>query len=235
MPGLHFLTYCNDNDQKAIELVNTLQSYNIFDTVAAYGIEDLGEDFANAFRYKRRMDLDKFALWKPAVIQRRLNEIPEGDILIYLDPSYEFDIKHWGILDEYLNVLYNSKEDIVIFQSEDPEECYTIQHMFDYWGSFCSEDIPKTGQYLSNLLIMQNGHHLRTIMKSWHGMLYTNLHYFTDHYARGAKKYNPKFVENRGSQSILSVICKLRGSITVPEINAPIVKIDQVPMRIRTH
>ena len=94
----HFITFATANYLKdAQEICDSALNKGCFDTIKIYNYNDIEQSFLN--KNKHILTLSKGAgywLWKPYIIQKRLLEIDDGDVLCYCDSSYLFlnNIKH---------------------------------------------------------------------------------------------------------------------------------------------
>lgn len=67
-------------------LYNEALNSNWFNSISVYGPQDLDDEFKT--RFKDILNLPHgsgYWIWKVYIINRKLDEIKEGDILIYLD------------------------------------------------------------------------------------------------------------------------------------------------------
>ena len=85
--NLHLISYGDEKFKKAKKRIyNEALNTNWFSSVRCYGKEDLSASFSNEF--KNVLSKGKgggFWIWKFDIILRKLEEINDGEFLIYLE------------------------------------------------------------------------------------------------------------------------------------------------------
>ena len=121
---IHLITYGNDKYKKSKErLYNEALNTNWFDTITVYGPEDLDIDFRKRFKsILKKSKGGGYWIWKSHIIKKKLNEINDNDILIYLDAGCSINIKGKKRFEEYIDLLNNSNEGIISFQLKNIEK-----------------------------------------------------------------------------------------------------------------
>lgn len=211
----HFITYGDERfTNSKIRILQEAKISNFFKTYQAYGPEDLSIDFKNKFQDILKEKIGGgYWIWKIDIILNKLNQIKDGEFLIYMDCGCS--IKKDGIkrLNEYLNLLNNSKYGIISFQlTNELEKEWTIKEIFDYFKIDKDKELYNSKQYISTILIMQKKKHLLDILKIYSKVLVDNRMLFTDKYNNKQEEF---FKDNRHDQSIFSIIRKLYGSIVI--------------------
>lgn len=102
-------------------------------------------------------------IWKTEIIEKRLNEINENDILIYLDAGCSINIHGKKRFDEYIKMISESNKGIISFQTPHIEKKYTINEIFKYFNVENNNKIINTGQLISTIRIMKKNKHLKLI------------------------------------------------------------------------
>ena len=151
-----------------------------------------------------------YGIWRPYIIKKKLDEINDDDILIYLDAGCTINNKGEDRFFEYINLLKNSEKGIISFQMNHYEKKWTTKEIFNYFNIDLNSDIANSGQILDGILIMKKNNNLIKMNDSWLKVVYDNPLLFTDHYN---KKQADFFIDNRHEQSIFSLIRKIHGSI----------------------
>ncbi len=144
-----------------------------------------------------------------------MEEIEEGDFLIYLDAGCSINIKGKTRYLEYLEMLNNSKYGIIAFESnpKNKERELTTKEIFNYFKVGINSDIAKSSQILATVLIMKKNKHSLSIIDKFKEVLESNPKLITDYYNK--QNQIPSFRGNRHDQSLLSIIGKLYGSISL--------------------
>ena len=188
-----------------------------FDTVTVYGPEILDKDFKEKFKHILSHSRGAgYWIWKLYIIQKKLNEINENDILIYLDAGCSINSKGKKRLDEYIDMLNKSDEGIISFQiSHLPEKHWTTKEIFQYFNVDINSDIANSGQIVGGIQVMKKNENLKKLLNQLQKVYDDNSLLVTDFY----NKHNQMsyFKENRHEQSIFSIIRKLHNPIILED------------------
>lgn len=213
---IHLITYGNKkfSDSKK-RLCNEAKATNWFDTITVYGPEDLDNDFNLKFKnILNQPRIAGYGIWRPYIIKKKLDEINDNDILIYLDAGCSINPQGKDRFNEYIEMLNNSDEGIISFQMHHIEKKFTIKEIFNYFNVDINGEIANSGQILDGILIMKKNKNLVTINNIWYNVIYDNALLFTDHYNNNQESY---FKDNRHEQSIFSVIRKMYNPILLTD------------------
>jgi hypothetical protein len=189
-----------------------------FDTITSYSPDDLDDDFKEKF--KSVLDMPRgggYWIWKPYIINKHLEKMDDGDILIYLDAGCYINPSGRERFNEYMEMLKNSEEGAISFQmSQHIEKKWTTKEIFEYMNIHKdSRDIIETGQLIATVRMFKKNINSIHIVSGWLNALHQNPLLFTDHYN---KEYQDRdFVDNRHDQSVLSVLCKLYKTIVLED------------------
>ena len=215
---IHFITY-GDNKFKESKkrICKQADSLGWFDTILSYGPEDLDVNFKEQF--KNILELPRgggYYIWKPYIINKRLNEIEDNDILIFLDAGCYINPSGFGRFNEYIELLNNRDEGCISFyMSNHLEKKWTNKEIFEYFNIYEDSDILNTGQILSGIIMLKKNANSINIIDLWLRTVYNNSILFTDHYNN--QNQSVEYIENRHDQSILSVISKLYKTILLED------------------
>jgi len=209
---IHLISYGNkEYEHSKQRIYEEAISTHWFDTVTIYGPNDLDNDFKLKFKdilQQRRGG--GYWIWKSYIIKKRLNEINENDILIYLDAGCKINPEGKQRFHEYIELLNTSNTGIISFQMSHIEKIWTIKEAFEYFNIDLDSDIANTGQILGGIRIMKKNMNLMSIIDLEIKTLYDNPLLFTDYYNKKQKK---PFKDNRHDQSIFSLIRKMNNPI----------------------
>ena len=209
----HFITYGNYKYKHQKDaLILSAKNSDWFDTATAYGPSDLDEKFT--LKFKHILEEERgggYWIWKPYIISKRLNEINDNDVLIYLDAGCELNLSGKKRFQEYIEIINKSKTGILSFElyngfgSGEPllEKNWTNEFLFEYFKVNKDSSIRNTTQLVGGILIMRKCKNVMDI--------------FTD--CLNVVNDRPDFFKNckRHDQSILSVIRKIRGTELLPD------------------
>ena len=214
---IHLITYGDDKFKKSKKrLEKEALNTGWFDSVTVYGPEILDDDFKEKFKHILvHTRIAGYGIWRPYIIKKKLNEINDDDILIYLDAGCSINHKGKNRFYEYIDMLNNSNEDIISFKmSHLPEKHWTTKEIFNYFNVDINSEIANSGQILDGILIMKKNKNLINKNQMWYDVIYKNALLFTDYYNNLQEPY---FKANRHEQSIFSIIRKLHKSIELED------------------
>tara|TARA_B100001758_G_C18304522_1_gene554293 strand:+ start:221 stop:937 length:717 start_codon:yes stop_codon:yes gene_type:complete len=213
---IHLITYGNKkfSDSKK-RLCNEAKATNWFDTITVYGPEDLDDEFT--LKFKNILEQPRgggYWIWKSYIIKKKLYEINDSDILIYLDAGCSINPQGKDRFNEYVEMLNNSDAGIISFQMDFPEKTYTTKEIFNYFNVDINSEIANSGQIQATVRIMKKNKNLINLINLESKTLYDNPLLFTDHYNNNQESY---FKDNRHDQSIFSVIRKMYNPILLTD------------------
>lgn len=216
---IHLITYGNDKFEGAKHrLYKQAIKSNWFDTVTVYSPSHLDKDFISKFSniLKKKRGAG-YWIWKSHIILKKLNEINDNDILIYLDAGCSINLLGQNRFNEYIEILNHSNEGIISFQlgSNCLEKKWTTKEIFSYFNIDSNSAIANTAQLLGGIRIMKKNSNLIKLIELESKVLHDNPLLFTDHYNK--KNQEPYFIDNRHEQSIFSVIRKMHNPIILTD------------------
>lgn len=213
---IHLITYGNDKYENAKKrLYKEAENTGWFNTITLYSPNDLDDQFKNKF--KNILKIKKGAgywIWKSYIIQKKLKEINENDILIYLDAGCSINKKGKERFDQYIQHLNKNDEAIISFQMPHQEKKYTTKEIFNYFNIDLDNEIANSGQIIGGVRIMKKCNKLIKLIELESKVYHENPLLVTDHYNNKQEKY---FIDNRHEQSIFSLIRKIYGSILLDD------------------
>ncbi len=210
---IHLIAYGDDKYARAkSRLNNEANSTGWFDSITLYGSEDLDYEFKSKFgNILSQPRGGGYWTWKPYIVQKHLNKINEGDILIYLDSGCTINCHGKERFDEYIKMLNNSEDGCISFQLKGClENKWTTKEIFNHFGVINDDEITKTGQIMATVLILKKNPRSINLVNLWNKTLCENPWLFTDHYNNNQE---PPFSDNRHDQSIFSIIRKMHKTI----------------------
>lgn len=223
-PKIHLLTFADKiNDNKyydyAQQLVQDATSYNIFSTIKCLTAVDL---FKNNDFHKHATFISEnkrgfgYWLWKPFLIWKTLEELPEGDLLVYLDAGTKLSLEGKSRFMDYLAIQRKDKYNNLFFEQEDVISSWckmdTI-HFFDAYDLVQN----KVKEVLPGILFTSNNSHNRFLFKLCYDSC-SNYQLITD--TPSIKQNLPEFNEHRHDQSVFSIVVrKFSASSIYPLLN----------------
>jgi hypothetical protein len=216
---IHFITYGNDRFKNSkVRIKKQAERFGEFDTITVYGPEDIDADFKSRFPniLKKRRG-GGFWIWKPYFVNKRFQEIKDGEYLIYLDAGCTINGKGRGRFRHYISLLRDSDKGFVSFQMpNNPEKVWGAVEVFNYFKIGLESEEANSGQYMAGVLVIKKNKNSSMIIEKWLKTLYDDPWLFTNRYHRSPlNKNRPEFKENRHDQSSLSLLRKIHGSIVL--------------------
>jgi hypothetical protein len=196
-------------DEKYIKTRNRyvaeMESKELFSKIFSYGPEDLDQKFFNRhcefiLRNPRGYG---FWIWKPHIIQKVLNEIDDGDILVYGDAGNEMKGTRTECLNKF-NLVTQVKHDSKIIAAR-------THRMFPYMKTDLYFKVRWYGiiyalnkMIEANRIVLQKNYKTLQFIKEWSDLCendYTNI----DNSQPWLPNYW-KFIEHRHDQSVFSLL-----------------------------
>jgi len=213
-PKIYFITY-GDSEffLQRKHLINLAKKSNFFDDCIEFTKKDISKDFFN--KYKDILSSERgggYWLWKYFVINQTLEQVSEGDIVVYSDSGSSFNKLGKEKLTEYIDLLNTSTLGNLRFKMEYIENEWTTKEIFKYFDISLESKEGNEGQlHATHMLFKKNSNALK-IFSEFKKLLEHNPYLITD-------KYNDKqfgrFVDNRHDQSIFSMLSKKYGYIEI--------------------
>lgn len=214
---IHFISYGNDLYKSSKERIrNEAQNSHWFDSVNVYGPEILEPSFSKRFSSILSMKRGGgYWIWKSYIIHKRLQEINDDDILVYLDAGCTINIKGETRFREYLDMLNKQDNGIVSFQTHLAEKMYTVKEIFQHFNVELDGEHANTGQYVGGIMVIKKNTHSIKLINMWLDTLYNKPDLFTDKYNK--QNQQPQFRDNRHDQSVFSIIRKIHKTIVLKD------------------
>lgn len=229
-PKAHFRTYGNDAFKLSKQRIwKEANDTGWFETVIANGPDDLPSSFGK--QYSEILKLRRgggYWIWKFPVIEMALDQMDEGDVLLYADAGCEIRKEGAKRFFEYVDLLKESPFGILSHKMEGIVEFqWTTEQIFRAFNVEASnDDVRLSAQYFATFLVMKKGDHLRQLLTLINEALAIDPFIITDKYNLDTLNMSSSFIDNRHDQSLLSVSRKLLGSLLVqddpPEDQLPI-------------
>lgn len=169
---------------------------NCIDVIYMYRREHLDEEFIQ--KNKKILEAKRGAgywLWKPYLILKTLNTIPEGSIVVYLDAG----IKIEKPLDGFINNLVN--KDVIVAGSRFKNKNYVKRDLLRLMD-MDNEVVRDAGHLNAAILAVKNTPYSRSFIKKW--LEIGEISGIIDD-TRSSEEYK-EFVDHRHDQSILSLL-----------------------------
>jgi len=221
----HFISYGDDRPNAVSRIKKQAESFNTFSTIDVYNNNNI---YDNDFKKKYSYVLNQrrgggYWIWKYYLINKKMQEINEGEYIIYCDAGCELNNKGIKRYYEYLDMLKESNYGFLSFPlewnktAEPPplngciEKIWTIKQLFEYFDIDMNSDIANSPQIAATLFIVKKCKNSLKILDEYKKLIEYDQKLTTDYY----NKINQElfFKENRHDQSIWALLRKKYGSI----------------------
>lgn len=215
-----FLSFADSRMSAALErLGRQAEALDFFDEITLFTEHDLSAEFTSRMGRYLTPSCRGFGYWswKPWAIHHVLQEMEEGDRLLYLDAGCHINANGTERFREYVNMLDRDSRGMLVFTNGQPEYKWTKGDIFRHFG-VSQEDghITHTQQIAGGHVFLKKNPLTESLIRDWLHVFYDHLHLADN--TPSASPNLPGFVENRYDQSIFSILCKLRGITTLRRI-----------------
>jgi len=223
----HFITYSDDNKEKKGQykdihlakkrILEEAYKSQFFDSIKGYSYYDLTSNFKE--KYNDLLIQSRGAgywCWKINIIKQRLDEIDNGDFLIYADAGCTINPNGGDRLNEYKDILNKSDFGIIYHEMESDKnqlKIYSTKEVFNYFKENINGKLGKRRSCTAGILIMQKKPHLYTIINAFENVLDYDKYLITDKY-----NSNPQckdFKGHRHDQSIFTILFIKYGAVHI--------------------
>lgn len=186
----------------------TKKAYSVgkVDKVIEYGPEDIDDDFRknneHAFIQNNKR-VGKYGLWRPHILMDALNQVNEGDYVIYCDSGAYF-VKAVDYLIEFME---KKRTPILLFENGYKESELTKRDIFVYLN-MDNKEASETKQRVSTYFIVKKNNFTIKFFEEWLRVALDAPFLFTDDDNRLGKENYSDFIDTRHNQSVLSVLSK---------------------------
>ena len=206
-------------------LSKQVKSLKIFEGVYLFDESNLPVYFKEKFKDKLIAGSRGYGYWswKPEVILMALNQIEEGDRLLYIDSGCHLNIHGKKRLIEYFNILDKEEKGIIAFQTDQPNQenstlIYDGRTLFDhlnykwikgdlldYFGVRNNNNYIKEQMIEATVILIKKCLPAHKIIKEWQQIISERFDLLDD-----TPSVSPNligFIEHRHDQSIWSLLC----------------------------
>ena len=149
-------------------------------------------------------------IWKPYVVKKVMDQINDGDILIYCDAGFTINKDGRERFDEYIDLVSGSETGSLDFRLFWKEYQYTKQEVFQYFR--VPEEIITSNQLHSSVLLLKKCEHTVMLVNEWYDIALNHSFLFTDE--RILPQFQ-QFIDHRHDQSIFSILRKIHGATII--------------------
>jgi len=208
-PKLVLQTFADGQVFKTNLLVEEAKRSNYFHSIFAAGLEDLNVEFLNKHRdfilkHKRGFG---YWLWKPQIILQRLQNMPENDILMYVDAGCIIQGGSPHIIRDYMD----RTKTVLAFQIPFYTADWTKMDLYSSFETLNLSTILTTKSVMAGIILFRNNISTRQFVQQWKELC-ENYHNIDDSPSLAVNL--PGFKEHRHDQAVFNLMCKM---YNVPE------------------
>ncbi|OPA80468.1 hypothetical protein BVG16_06995 [Paenibacillus selenitireducens] len=173
-----------------------------FDKVIEYNPSSLGEDFT--VRHKEFLEVSNrgagYWLWKPYIILKTLEDANEGDYVFYCDSGSIFI----NSIDHIINAMEQNNQSIFLTELPLLEKQWTKMECFHELKCM-DEKYRETPQVIATYIMLKKDENSIKLMNEYYNLC-CKYQLLDD---SKEMKQDPKFIDHRHDQSLLSLLAKM--------------------------
>lgn len=215
---VHFISYATDKFKESrLRISSQAKEFGLFKTINVLSPTNLSDDFRK--RYRSILELPRGAgywIWKPWVILQTLQNINDGEYVLYLDCGSTIRVgdRYRKRMLKYFHMLNQSKE-AVLCGDVPPykEKMFDSEKVLDAFGIRHKAEILESWQIWAGFIIVKRQKSVLQQFQKIFRLLEVDPWIITDNY--GKESTLPDFIVNRHDQSLLGLLFKCHGVILV--------------------
>jgi hypothetical protein len=152
--------------------------------------------------------------WKPRVVLDALNDMEDGEMLVYLDAGSSIVRHRAGRLEDYGRILEEAELPFMVFSIPTAERCVQKRSVLRALGLEDNVSFLDSWQAEGGAIVALACDATRSFAQEWLGLCTAD-----DHRLLRPEDELPQlegFIEHRHDQSLLSALAKLRGAVILP-------------------
>lgn len=221
-PKIYFISFADSRMAAATtRIAKQAEAMNFFDEIHVMNEDSLEPEFCSQWEHIMKHGSRGFGYWcwKPYVILRLMEQMPEGAVLLYCDAGCHLNPKGVARLQDYVNELNADSLGVKAFYTfyahlDIAEKRWTKGDIFDYFHCRERRDVTEVSQIATTQILMRKCDSAMAFLREWNQVWYDNFPLIDD-----SPSISPNFegfIENRHDQSIFSILYKLRGGTPLP-------------------
>jgi hypothetical protein len=184
------------------------KEFNMFTKIFAYTETDLKNELTFWEKHKRFITENKrgfgYWIWKSFLIMKTLEQLNDGDILLYCDCGCELNIN--GKKNLYKMIEKTDELLIIGTNAGSSDNNYTKMDLINFM-EFNDIEILNKQQMQGGCLMMKKCEKITKLIKLWYDICISNNYHLVDDSPSINKNYDT-FIEHRHDQSVLSLLTK---------------------------
>jgi hypothetical protein len=220
--NLYLCSFASSDLKKSMNrFIEQSNDMGIYKDIKVFTFEDLSEKKKlqiQEFIKEKKKRLFGYACWKPEIILKCLEKIPEDSILQYSDIGCHLNKNGIIRLKEYIKIT--NKKSILAFQYKKPnyknninlkyqvyfEQEYTKNDLFNFFNIPISSPVRTSEQVWSGTIFFKKDLKTINLLNEWNEVC--SISNLIDD-SPSKDKNDEQFIEHRHDQSVFSILCKL--------------------------
>ena len=217
-----FLTFADSRFYQSMKRLQAEAAESgFFDRVIVTDEYDLDRQFVARFHDKLTPSVRGFGYWswKPQIILQCLDEMADGDMLVYADSGCLFNYlgisrlrEYFALADNPLGILVFQLPENYIYESMDfitVDAAWCKGDLLDFFAVRDRDDIILSGQNAATSMVIKKSRASVDLIKQWQNIYMEDFSLIDDSPSRSEN--HSIYYENRHDQSIFSLLCKTQG------------------------
>lgn len=204
--NLILLSFADKRYKNALQQLCKLTQSFPFTERHFYNEDDLPKEYLSTLRYKIHRRGFGYWRWKSFLVKTQMDNMNEGDILVYSDAGVYWNVQGLSRFCDYLNMLRHSDAFILNFQQPYLEKDYSKGDILDYLGVYDNEKITMSLQLWGGIFMIKKNTESTMFVNKWYDICHNNYDLITD--KKSQIPNLPGFIENRHDQSSFSLLAK---------------------------
>jgi hypothetical protein len=205
---IYFLSFADRRLRKSLKRIKwQAKEIAVFDKIYCWDERNLDrifwEKWGNFCKTNRGFG---FYIFKPQMSLQVLEEMRDGNILLFCDAGCHIHKCGKRRLLQYCDILDQSESGILAFGQNEIEKIWTKGDLFDYFDVRSNLDITESTQHCGGIFLIKKCDKSVEFVKKWL-TVYDDVHLVDD-----SPSVSPNFEgfrEHRHDQSVFSILCKI--------------------------
>lgn len=238
-PKLYFISFADSRMSAATDRIREQARHmNVFDDIYVFNEDSLDDSFRQQWEGVMKFGSRGYGYWcwKPYIILKLLETLPEDSVLLYCDAGSHLNPKGRRRLLYYVDSVMESQLGVKAFdafysQFDVIERRWTKGDVFEYFKCRERKDVTDSRQIATGQIFIRKCKTSMLFLQEWNSVWYEKFSLIDD--SPSVSPNFSDFVENRHDQSIFSVLYKLASEAPLPSGETDVVdysNMDEYPI-----
>lgn len=208
---LYFATFggMTENFHKAVDRITSqAEKFKLFSHIFKFTEKDIINDSDFWSKHQKFIESNSrgygYYIWKPYLIKKCLNNIKDGDILLYVDSGCELNINGINILKKFINMV---KYKLILGTSSVSSDYnFTKMDLIKYFNYQNNIELLKKPHMQAGILLIYKCDKTINLINEWNDLCSNNYNFIDD--SKSISKNFKEFIEHRHDQSVFNLLIK---------------------------